>query len=131
MRTRQVHLKVKIKSLAAEAKIIRSEERKAGPVLRYTLAEHRKGIVREVARESLLAYGFLRGLPYSRIETQNSSEPDWDSVMKMIHRFGAVWDSVGEETKEAFAERQAAERSAAAAWLKEAQAWRAEAAQAA
>lgn len=98
-----VYLKVKIKSLAAEAKIIRAEERKSSKSLdhaktpeardkanaRYCgLRGHRTGIVREEARYSLIAYGYLRSVPYAAIETTERT-PDWERVMKIAQRFGA------------------------------------------
>lgn len=86
----KIYLKVKIKSLADEAKIIRREERQA--ILRrdrkeelgnYTranqehkvfegLREHRMGIVRSEARAAQLAYGFIKGKKYAEIEPKQS-----------------------------------------------------------
>lgn len=84
MLDRTAHLKIKLKSLAAEARIIRhaerrqkthahrdgiSEEHKADHL--HALADlqsHRRGVVRHAARESLLAYVFLRGKPYAAAE---------------------------------------------------------------
>jgi hypothetical protein len=91
MKDRRRYLKVKIKSLAAEAKIIRQEERKSGGRLRNGLHEHRVGIVRSEARHSLLAYGFLRGRDYSRLE-KNSSQPNMERVRSLIEKFGPCWD---------------------------------------
>jgi len=85
------HLRVKIKSLSAEAGIIRHEERRAGtPERRSSLAEHRRGIVRREARHSLLAYSFLRGRPYRSTEpvVRDGNEPDWSRVLDMANRFG-------------------------------------------
>lgn len=86
------YLKVKIKSLAEEAKIIRKEENKAQrnynwlkkrstrtdeysnqeviKVFRlcYELYHHRKSPVGTEARYALIAYGYLRGRKYSQIE---------------------------------------------------------------
>ena len=93
--TRHTHLKVKIKTLAAEARIIRIEERRAHtPEARMGLADHRKGIVRHVARHALLAYGFLRGMKYHRMEARCTPgyEPDWAQVAKVAKRFGGAWD---------------------------------------
>jgi hypothetical protein len=60
---------VKIKSLAAEAKIIRDEVRRQGdPQIKNALSEHRKGIVRSEARLAQLAYAFFRGVPYKAVE---------------------------------------------------------------
>lgn len=88
MFSRQLHLKVKIKSLAAEAKIIRQEEKRCyDKKCRESLYLHRIGIVRDEARLSQLAYGFLRGKPRSIIEQSNK----WINKAKlldMISRFG-------------------------------------------
>lgn len=84
-------LKVKVKSLAAEARIIRLEERRAGHGdLRNRLAVHRRWHVRFEARHSLLAYGYLRGIPYVAMErtTREDNSPDWDHVEQMVKRFG-------------------------------------------
>jgi hypothetical protein len=87
----RVYLKVKIKSLAAEAKIIRTEERK-NKKARQGLAEHRRTVVRNEARHSLLAYGFLRGKTYHQLETKCHQEPNWDKVGRMVEKYGVQWD---------------------------------------
>ena len=61
-------LKVKIKALAAEARIIRREERRSSGWLRDQLASHRMVTVRNEARASLLAYGFIRGKTLAQME---------------------------------------------------------------
>lgn len=96
-----IELKIKSKSLAAEARIIRGEEAKllrrldglGAPSdegsaqdegacarrlarLRFLHAysavrSHRCGLVRAEARRTLLARGFLRGRPYRRIEMRS------------------------------------------------------------
>ena len=93
MYSRQItYLKVKIKSLAEEAKIIRLEERKAkkygNKLLREGLRSHRIWDVRREARASLLAYAFLRGKSYHSIEQTVKNKPDWDRVVKIIKKFG-------------------------------------------
>lgn len=61
--------RVKIKSLATEAKYIRLEERRAGHTLeRCCLHEHRVGALRDEARRTFLAYAFARGVPYAAVE---------------------------------------------------------------
>ena len=103
----QTFLKVKIKSLAAEGRIIRKEERKAlgsGRWLakaqkpadeiepeyeRYNrLRHHRVHAVRDEARASLLAYGFLRGRAYSQIEGGNTPAHILAKAATMATRFG-------------------------------------------
>ncbi|MHA1952145.1 MAG: hypothetical protein ACW987_20060 [Candidatus Thorarchaeota archaeon] len=64
----QRFLKVKIKSLAEESRIIRREEKKAETALRNRLHEHRTYDVRRESRAALLAYGYLRGKPLSVVE---------------------------------------------------------------
>lgn len=80
-RTDLARLRVKIKSLAAEARIIRQEEHRAlrlspenpDRLPRYrTLREHRKQDVRAAARAALLAYAFLRGRAYATVERPNT-----------------------------------------------------------
>lgn len=94
MKDHRTFLKVKIKSLAAEAKIIRREEHK-NKKLRHLLAEHRREVVRFEARHTLLAYGFLRGRSYKDLEPKSHVAPTWSKVKSMIERYGRSWD--GEE----------------------------------
>lgn len=91
----RTYLKVKIKSLAEEAKIIRKETKRAKSIsIKNGLAEHRRGVVRFEARHTLLAYGFLRGLEYHQMEQKASEAPDWAKVKRMIERYGLhrEWD---------------------------------------
>jgi hypothetical protein len=101
-------LKVKIKSLAAEARIIRLEEKRSNGRLRWELWQHRVEVVRKEARLSQLAYGFLRGKQYEQIERKVGPElpngriggggplstQDWAKIESMVERFGArkYWD---------------------------------------
>jgi hypothetical protein len=85
----RTYLKIKIKSLAAESKIIRLEEKRAKRTsIRDGLAEHRKGIVRIESRHTHLAYGFLRGKEYRDIEKTAHEAPNWDKVRSMIQKYG-------------------------------------------
>jgi len=107
MKTMLKMLKVKIKSLAAEARIIRLEERRCGKddAARCSLHEHRVGIVRSEQRLSLLAYAFLRGRPLSAVEPRSSTQPDWSRVGKLIEKFGTTEGrSKREDQSAAFAE---------------------------
>ena len=81
-------LKIKIKSLAAETKIIKHEESKLHGEARQSLQHHRKTVVRHEARHSLLAYGYMRGRPYRSIEMKCHEDPNWQKVQKMVERFG-------------------------------------------
>ena len=100
------YIKVKILSLAAEAKIIRKQEGKArahgNSYLRVGLAEHRRGIVRHEARHAQLAYGFLRGMPYKKMEAKchPGCEPDFGKVKSSIERYIGQRRQTGEEVTE-------------------------------
>ena len=86
------YLRVKLKSLAEEARIIRVEERRAIKHQNYSLQAslrwHRIDTVRKAARETLLAYQYLRGFAYKQVEKEGSIEPNWKSVLSMIQRYG-------------------------------------------
>ena len=99
-------LKVKIKSLTAESRIIRAEERRCTKGGRQSLANHRRGIVRSEARSSQLAYGFLRKKPYRSMEAKCHTKPVWGNVERVARKFGsgffseagfAVWKKEGVE----------------------------------
>jgi hypothetical protein len=84
----KTYLKIKIKSLAAEARIIRGEERKWPGPLRAGLRKHRLRDVRAEARYALLAYGFLRHRPLAAVEGKARSEPCWERVQKLAEKYG-------------------------------------------
>lgn len=89
-------LKVKVKSLAAEARIIRLEEKRAGKnnVVREHLHRHRTRDVRMEQRASLLAYAFLRGRPLAAVEPKRGAEREWQAaarwkrVAEIVKKFG-------------------------------------------
>lgn len=85
-------LKIKIKNLADEARTIRKEEQALKASGRgheiSKLREHRVLIVRAAARQTLLAYGFLRNIPYEKLESNCKTEPNWKAVEKMIVKYG-------------------------------------------
>jgi len=80
-------LKIKIKSLAAEAVIIRQEERKTSGDTRTSLHLHRTFDVRREARASLLAYAFLRSKPLDIVERPKSRKVNWPDVHRIAKRF--------------------------------------------
>jgi hypothetical protein len=90
----RVYLKIKIKSLAEETRIIRKEEKKKGP-FREGLYLHRIGVVRTEARATLLAYNFIRGVPYNATEP-NTTQPFYniDKVKAMVKRYGKMPESL-------------------------------------
>lgn len=127
MKTRIKMLKVKIKSLAAEAPMIRMEERRAkgrrlaeafvgrDDALREELYRHRLDVVRPEQRASLLAYAFLRGRPLATVEKKcrPGNEPDWKRVGQLVEKFGVVYTAKAD--KEAQADRLREWRDQAAA----------------
>lgn len=115
-----VYLKVKIKSLAEEARIIRKEENKAkyqrrylarkqGSEEEYSIANrlfwelrwHREDPVGTESRAALLAYGFLRGRTYRQIEALPQKPklgkvyypPNWKRVVDLVHKYGPAKQS--------------------------------------
>jgi len=89
----KTYLKIKIKSLAEEARIIRREEKRfpGWHGTRTGLYLHRVQVVRREARAALLAYGFLRGRRYERIEAKRrGEEPDWRRVTQLVQKYGPL-----------------------------------------
>lgn len=86
-----IYLKVKIKSLAAEARIIRLEEQRAKRSrqtdLRAGLHHHRTFKVRQAARYAQLAYGYLRGRPYRLVERTTRTRASSATLLAEIKRF--------------------------------------------
>jgi hypothetical protein len=83
-------LKVKIKSLSAEAQIIRKEELRSRGDLRNALRAHRVWDVRSESRATLVAYNFLRGKTLQQTEPRALSEPNWQRVETMVKKYGKV-----------------------------------------
>jgi hypothetical protein len=88
MNERLIHLRVKIKNLADEARTIREEAKKVSGMAKWNLNHHRKTVVRWAARDNLLAYGLLRRVPYEVIERYTENPPDFKAVEKIARRFG-------------------------------------------
>jgi hypothetical protein len=85
------YLKVKVKSLAEEARIIRKEEARGS--LREGLHRHRVDIVRPEARAAHLAYGLIKGRTLKRIEPtarEPRAEGLWKRVRAMVDKYGPV-----------------------------------------
>jgi len=78
-------LRIKIKYLAEEARIIRKEEVKTkSSLVRLNLRLHRLDIVRYEQRHSLLAYAFIRGIPYKKIENKSYEPPRISKILKIL-----------------------------------------------
>lgn len=86
---RREMLKVKIKSLAEEARIIRKEEERTFGQLRDELHVHRVTVVRRAARHAILAYAVVRGIDLTRVEPIRYTEPNWADVEKMVRKYGS------------------------------------------
>jgi len=121
----RLYLKVKVKSLAAEAKIIRKEEKRCkNSSLRNGLYRHRIDVVRYESRHTNLAYGFLRGRTYSQIESGAKKPPDWAKVRKMVEKYGMPiisWTS--EDGYAAYEKRQQESKKQLAETLKRFDEW--------
>ena len=108
---RRKFLKIKLKSLAEEARIIRHEERKLrckpsphydcteNQSVRNELRNHRLRVVRPEARATHIAYGFLRGRSYRQLERLPKDRkpsflegPKWDRVEAMVKKYGKLGD---------------------------------------
>lgn len=85
---RREALRVKVKSLAVEARLIRHEEHKTHGVLREHLHRHRVIQVRDAARNTHLAYGLIRGRAYEQMEPKAFLPPNWKEVRRMIETYG-------------------------------------------
>jgi len=96
MQERLIHLRIKIKSLAAEAKIIRQEAKKTSGMSKWRLNEHRTEVVRQYARLNLLAYGLLNGVPYEIMEKKCNETPDFLKVIKIAKNFGGTEEKIVE-----------------------------------
>lgn len=130
------HLKVKVYSLSHEMRYIRRLENKWKRRAKFarqkkndvsqsysennfwTLREHRDDMKLD-ARVAHLTYGFMRGVPYSKMEQlcygiykgYGSSEPRWDFIEAMMVRF-----SKDEPNQQDIAQRFAEWIEAAKAW---------------
>lgn len=118
MFTNGIKLKIKNKSLAEEARIIRKEERKLKKMIKHSrdtieknecinafssVQSHRKVNVRMEQRATLLAIGFLKGKTYSSIEPKRKPERECEfrgcivpRVVAMVNKY--KYGSVAYET---------------------------------
>ena len=108
-------LKIRLKELAYEGTCIRKEEARARErSLKCRAAEqeqwenehrsdfwalrhHRTGPVRIAARETLLAYCYLRGKRYRQVEASCHQPPNWDQVKRLVMKFGSAGWAAGVE----------------------------------
>lgn len=106
------YLKIKIKHLTAEAKIIRHEEQKTLKEARkiagaqgkeafyeracsefLSMRQHRTVKVRDESRSTQVAYGFIRGKKYGVVENAGvDNPPNWSKVVTMVTTYGPIKD---------------------------------------
>lgn len=100
MKDDRLFLKMKIKSLADEARTIRKEElklkgtqKRETQMKRESLYLHRTKDVRWEQRATLLAYAFIRGRPYKEVEN-HVLYPIWEPQLKriaaMVRKYGSL-----------------------------------------
>ena len=89
-------LRVKLKSLMEEARIIRKEERRTHGRLRVLMHCHRVLVVRQAARDTHVAYGLIRGKTIDQIEPTRHTEPNWKAIQKMVTQYGSsrLWKEI-------------------------------------
>jgi hypothetical protein len=80
-------LRVNVKSLAAEARVIRHEAERCGTVYRDALTSHRRGRLREEARYAQLALAFYRSRPYRTVEQKCFAFPDLKRLTEKVKRY--------------------------------------------
>lgn len=94
-----IRLKIKIKSLAEEARIIRCEEKKFKANGRFKnssrrtetnfeLHEHRISIVRPELRNCYLAYAFIRGKKRVSVERNCYVDPNYAEIARLAYTYG-------------------------------------------
>jgi len=130
------HLKVKVVSLSMEMTYIRKQEQKWKERARMARLKQKEQSVsyaeknfwsnrwhridlKDEVRNSHLAYGAMRGVPYSKMETicyaplegYNRYAPKWDKITAMVERFATGEPNV-QEIMQRYSE-----------WLADAQKW--------
>lgn len=90
-------LRVKIKSLAEEARIIRQEEKRyrGDSSERGSLHWHRISIVRDESRAAQLAYAYLRRKPYRSVEQAAKKPVDVKRLTAIVKSFGGYSSESG------------------------------------
>lgn len=58
------------------------------------IRHHRLTRIRPEARNALLAYGFLRGMPYHKMENFSWTQPNWDRILKLATRYSKESEQV-------------------------------------
>lgn len=84
----EIHrLRVNVKSLAAESRIIRAEMRKADKTSRHLLDLHRSTRVRPEARLAHLALAWAKGRTYPQAEAKTTQPVSAQRLTEKVNRF--------------------------------------------
>ena len=96
-----VELKIKIKNLADEARTIRKEEQKLHGMEKWKLQHHRKTVVRDAARRSLIAYMKIRGKEWEQHALKRDDcvmiARDNKEVERMVRKYGERVEELQQE----------------------------------
>lgn len=92
--------RVKIKSLAVEIRIIHDELKRAKASEKPSLQKHLDTIVKTEIRNTLVAYGFVRGLSYKQIEQSCRNPINAKKVQRIIKSLGSEESEYWALTKE-------------------------------
>lgn len=85
-------LRVNVKSLAAESRLIREEAYRCGRQYVSYLTEHRRGRLREESRAAQLALAFIRERPYYTVEAVDSKPVSAQRIVSKLQRLGYLCD---------------------------------------
>lgn len=85
-----IELKIKVKNLADEARTIRTEEAKLHGMEKWNLQHHRKTVVRDAARRTLIAYQICRGRDWEPSASRDgfTRRSDYSEVCRMVKKYG-------------------------------------------
>lgn len=88
-----IHIaRINIKSLTAEARLIRKECNRAGAAYCEYLRAHRTGRLRREARVAHLALAYIRNRKYRDVENQCWEKVSVKELREKLHRFGCYAD---------------------------------------
>lgn len=79
-------LRINVKSLAEESRMIRTEVARCGIAYKNTLQLHRTGRLRRESRTTQLALAFVRGRAYREVELKAKELPDANAIAKKLAR---------------------------------------------
>lgn len=107
------NLKIEVKRLAAQGKNIAKLIQQSSGLTRYSFWQDKRSLGIET-RYHLLAYGFLRGLSYERIEPRCrlGNEPRTYALYEVVQRFSDGLDRPTEEAARAWLQVQAVAKAA-------------------